>query len=259
MNDRLASAVLTTVNRDENFTVHTRQIGKLPRSEAAVELRYRAMLEQIPTIIYTDSVGVLNQTLYINPQVESITGYTAEQWIADRNLWFKIILKEDQDRVWSENIRTEETGEPYKIEYRILTRDGQLKWLHDESWLIRDVANKPLFWQGFIIDITDRKHTEMELEHHAAELSALQETVLNLTMRHSLPELLNLIVERATRLLNANGGGLYLVDLEAKSINCVVSYNTHTDYTGTVLNYGEGAAGKVIKTGKPLILKNYDK
>src|SRR4030065_1401497 len=97
MNDRLASAVLTTVNRDENFTVHTRQIGKLPRSEAAVELRYRAMLEQIPTIIYTDSVGGLNQTFYINPQVESITGYSAEQWIADRNLWFKIILKKDPD------------------------------------------------------------------------------------------------------------------------------------------------------------------
>jgi PAS domain S-box-containing protein len=257
MSARSATAVLTTIKRDENYHMHTKHIRKLPKSDAAVELRYRAMLEQIPTIIYTDSVGEFNQTLYINPQVETITGYTPEEWIADRDLWFRIIHKEDQERVWAENLRTEETGEPYKVEYRILTRDGQLKWLHDESWLIRDASSKPLFWQGFIIDITDRKHTEMELEYHAAELSALQETVLNLTKRHPLPELLNLIVERATRLLNANGGGLYLVDLESESIKCVVSYNTHNDYTGTVLNYGEGAAGRVVKTGKPLILKNY--
>ncbi len=259
MNDRLANAELTTIKRDDKYHLHTRHIRKLPRTTTAVELRYHAMLEQIPAIIYTDSAGVSNQTLYINPQIKTITGYTPDEWIADRDLWFKIIQPEDQERVWAENIRTEETGEAYKVEYRILTRDGRIKWLHDEAWLIRDASRKPLFWQGFIIDITDRKHTEMELEFHAAELSALQETVLNLTMRHPLPELLNLIVERATRLLNAKGGGLYLVDSDEKSIKCVVSYNTENDNTGTVLNFDEGAAGRVVCTGRPLMLKNYSK
>ncbi len=222
-------------------------------------LRYRAMLEQIPAIIYTDSVGDINQTLYINPRVETITGYTAEEWIADRELWYKIIQKEDQERVWAENVRTESTGGPYKVEYRIRTRDGQIKWVHDEAWLIHDIANKPLFWQGFIFDITDRKQSEMELENRAAELSALQETVLNLTARHSLPDLLNLIVVRAASLLNASNGMLYLVDAEKQIVRCVVSHNTQRDYTGTVLRYGEGAAGRIAKNGKPLIIKNYSK
>ncbi len=259
MNDRLANAVLTTIKRDDKYHVKTKHIRKLPKSEAAVEFRYRAMLEQIPAVIYTDSVGESNQTVYINPQIETVTGYTPDQWMADRVLWFKIILKEDQGHVWSENIRTEETGEPFKVEYRIRTQDGQTKWIYDEAWLLRDASGKPLFWQGFMIDITERKHAEMELQHHAAELSALQETVLNLTMRHSLPELLNLIVERATRLLNANGGGLYLVDTASKTIKCVVSYHTHHNYAGTVLRYGEGAAGRVVYSRKPLILKNYNK
>jgi PAS domain S-box-containing protein len=239
MNDRLASAILTTKNRDNDSHVKTRHIRKLPKSEAALEFRYRAMLEQIPAIIYTDSVGEFSRTVYINPQVESITGYTPKQWLTDRELWFKIIHKEDQDRVWSESIRTAETGEPYKVEYRIRTCDGQTKWIYSEAWLLHDATDKPLFWQGFMIDITERKQAEMELEHRAAELSALQETVLNLTMRHSLPDLLNLIVERATKLLYANGGGLYLVDREAETIKCVVSYNTHNNYAGTVLCYGE--------------------
>jgi PAS domain S-box-containing protein len=179
--------------------------------------------------------------------------------MADDLLWFSIIHKEDQERVWAENLRTDETGEPYKAEYRLRTRDGQIKWVHDESWLFRDSSQKPLFWQGFIIDITERKQIEIELERRAAELSALQETVLNLTARHTLPDLLNMIVERAALLLNASSGMLYLVNPDEKTVTCVVSYNTQRDYTGITLHSGEGAAGKVLTTGKPLIIKNYAK
>jgi PAS domain S-box-containing protein len=257
MQNKLATQEIAAVKKNGKLTARNKPTRKENKSDTAVALRYRVMLEQIPAIIYTDSVGKFSHTLYINPRVELITGYTPKEWISDRNLWFKIIQKEDQERVWAENIHTEGTGEPYKEEYRILTRDGQTKWVHDEAWLIRDASNKPLFWQGFIIDITERKQTEMELVHRAAELSALQETVLNLTARHSLPDLLNLIVERAATLLNASKGLLYLVDPDEQTVRCVVSYNTQRDYTGTVLRYGEGAAGKVAKSTKPLIIKNY--
>jgi PAS domain S-box-containing protein len=259
MQNKLATLELPAHTKNSGYHPPSRMKRKENKLDTRVELRYRAILDQIPAIIYTDSPGKFNQTLYINSRVETITGYTPEEWITDTDLWYRIIHQDDQERVWAENVRTEETGEDYKAEYRILTRDGQLKWLHDEAWLIRDGGNKPLFWQGFIIDITDRKQTETELEHRAAELSALQETVLNLTARHSLPEVLNLIVERATNLLSASNGMLYLVEANEQVAKCVVSYNTQKDYTGVVLGYGEGAAGKVAKTGKPLMIKNYMK
>lgn len=259
MQNKLANLDIPVLKKSGTYSPRNKLTRNENKSDTAMALRYRAMLEQIPAIIYTDSVGKFNQTLYVNPRVELITGYTPEEWIADRDLWFKIIQKEDQERVWAENIRTEGTGEPYKEEYRIRTRDGQIKWVHDEAWLIRDATDKPLFWQGFIIDITDRKKSEMELVHRAAELSALQETVLNLTARHSLADLLNLIVERAATLLNASNGMLFLVEPDTRTVRCVVSYNTQRNYTGTVLRYGEGAAGRVAKTGKPLIIKNYAK
>jgi PAS domain S-box-containing protein len=253
----MATLELPAYNKKNAYHPASQVKRKEGESGIWAELRHGAILDQIPAIIYTDSAGKINQTLYINSRVQTITGYTPEQWTADPDLWFKIIHPDDQERVWAENQRTEETGEPYKEEYRISTVDGQLKWLHEEAWLIRDEANKPLFWQGFIIDITERKQNEMELAHRAAELSALQEMVLNLTARHSLPEVLNLIVERATKLLKASHGMIYLVEAKEQLTRCVVSYNTQRDYTGVALPYGKGAAGRVAKTGKPLMVRNY--
>jgi PAS domain S-box-containing protein len=106
-------------------------------------------------------------------------------------------------------------------------------------------------------DITEHVRAEETLRRRAEELAALQATVLDITAPHDLPTLLQTIVERATLLLNAPGGGMYLCDPDRGEVYCVVSYNTLHDYTGTVLKYGEGAAGTVAQTGEPLIIDDY--
>ena len=105
--------------------------------------------------------------------------------------------------------------------------------------------------------VEERKRAEEALRRRAGELDVLQATVLDITARHDLPTLLQTIVERAALLLNAPGGGLYLCDPDQEETRCVVSYNTPRDYTGTVLKYGEGAAGIVAQTGEPLIIDDY--
>ena len=120
---------------------------------------------------------------------------------------------------------------------------------------------KPLMEAGYVNlygrDITERKRAEEALCRRAEELAALQSTVLDITGHHDLPILLQTIVERAARLLGAPAGGMYLCDPEKQEARCVVSYNTPHDYTGTVLKYGEGAAGIVAQTGEPLIVDDY--
>jgi diguanylate cyclase (GGDEF)-like protein len=96
-----------------------------------------------------------------------------------------------------------------------------------------------------------------QTRRRAEMLAALHATSLDITLQHDLPTLLRTIVERAARLLNAPGGGLYLCDPQRQEVRNVVSYNTLRDYTGTVLKYGEGAAGIVAQTGQPLIIDDY--
>lgn len=101
------------------------------------------------------------------------------------------------------------------------------------------------------------QQVEEAQRRRAQELDALQATVLDITIPHDLSSLLQTIVERAARLLDAPSGGLYLCDAEQQQARCVVSYNTPQDYRGTVLEYGEGAAGTVALTAEPLIIDDY--
>jgi PAS domain S-box-containing protein len=153
------------VPEDAGSNSHSRIKGgkKSKRIKLTVGVRYRALVEQVPAIVYTDSADKIYQTLYINPQLKTITGYDPAEWIADNDLWYKMILPEDRERVMEEYSRTYAAKEPSISEYRIMTRDGRVIWMNDETRLIRDRKGNPLFWQGVMIDITARKQAEEEI------------------------------------------------------------------------------------------------
>ena len=94
-------------------------------------------------------------------------------------------------------------------------------------------------------------------QRRADTMAALHANSVDISVTQDLSALLHTIVERAAKLLQAPSGGLYLCDLERREARCVVSYNTAQDFRGTVLKYGDGAAGKVAVTGQPLIIDDY--
>ena len=142
-------------------------------------------------------------------------------------------------------------------EFRMKRRDGSVfPSEHSVSQLVNERGDR-IAWVSIVRDITEPKRMEEALRRRAEELAALQATVLEITGRQDLPTLLQAVVERAARLLDAHGGGMYVCDPEQKEARCVVSYNTPRDFTGTVLKYGEGAAGTVAETGEPLIVDDY--
>jgi PAS domain S-box-containing protein len=145
------------------------------------EERFRTIVEHTPAITYQevavasadDSTATIG---YVSPQVESILGYTAEE-CAERNFWTGIMHPDDVDSVLEVGGRATTTGEPYRQDYRMYARDGRVVWFHDEAHLIRDDAGEPLFWQGVMLDITDRKDAEDGLRRAQDRLQALIEHI----------------------------------------------------------------------------------
>jgi len=150
------------VIKDKGGIIHRRKKAQedIKNIESKMGVRYRALVEQVPAIIYTDSAQNIFQTLYISPQLKTLTGYDPQEWLAEDSLWERLLFPEDRQRVLEEYIRTYTAMEPSKSEYRLITRDGMVIWVSDETRLVRDRKGKPLFWQGVMVDITARKRAE---------------------------------------------------------------------------------------------------
>jgi PAS domain S-box-containing protein len=141
------------------------------------ETRYRALVEHFPAILYMDAADGSNRTIYISPQVETMLGWTSAQWIADPRLWEESIHPEDRARVLAESIRTDKDGNPFSVEYRIINRNGNTLWIQEESTLIHDMTGNPLYWQGFLLDITNKKQTQENMRDMASAYRGLFDSV----------------------------------------------------------------------------------
>ncbi|MBM3180886.1 MAG: PAS domain S-box protein [Chloroflexi bacterium] len=138
-------------------------------------LHYRSLIEQTPAVIYTVDPRQPDFFVYISQQIETLSGYSPQAWIEDAQLWNNLIHIEDRKRVLDEEIRTNNTGEPFNIEYRLVHRDGHLVWVHEEARQLHDASGQPTVWQGFMLDITERKRAEDEIKR----LKEFNENLIN--------------------------------------------------------------------------------
>jgi PAS domain S-box-containing protein len=99
---------------------------------------------------------------------------------------------------------------------------------------------------------------EARLQRHADEMSALFETTRELATQHDIPALLQTIVDRAASLLGSPSGSILLYNPERKDLELVVAHGDQSQ-VGSRVNIGEGIAGQVAQSLKPLVVNNYEK
>jgi len=154
-----------------------RELAELAQSEA----RYRTVFEELPALVYTEAYAIGGSWLYESPRVQDLVGYTPEE-SGQPGFWKKILHPGDRERVLAEDRRVELTGDPWRIEYRSIAKDGRVVWLRDHAVLVHGGPGEPSLWHGFVIDITEQKLAEqamreaLEREQQATrQLRALDE------------------------------------------------------------------------------------
>ncbi|MGZ4124696.1 MAG: PAS domain-containing protein, partial [Actinomycetota bacterium] len=142
------------------------------------EIAYRALVEQIPAITYTQIADADSPTgfrdVYISPQTTKILGVTPYEWQMDPSLWIELTHPDDRDRVAASERDATHGGTHFSEEYRMTARDGREVWFRDERVLVEDPASGVSFWQGVMLDITEAKTAA---SHHA-ELEAKYRTLV---------------------------------------------------------------------------------
>ncbi|MGH2826543.1 MAG: putative bifunctional diguanylate cyclase/phosphodiesterase, partial [Actinomycetota bacterium] len=133
------------------------------------EENLRFLMDHVPAVVYKAETGEQGRWLYVSPQIETLLGFTPEEWLADPELWWKQVHPDDRSRVRADEEATLTASGPKSgaVEYRMLTKDGRMVWVSDEATIVGDESGTALHWSGILSDVTRRKGLEDQLKHQA--------------------------------------------------------------------------------------------
>jgi PAS domain S-box-containing protein len=94
------------------------------------------------------------QLVYANPALETLTGYSLEDFEANQRLLLDIVHPEDREQFVAQ-LQKALNGERVELDYRIIRRDGVVRWIHKRSWLVSNGDGSTI--SGLMTDMTDRK------------------------------------------------------------------------------------------------------
>jgi len=154
-NGRLCGTIAVGVDVSE------RSRNERAREEA--ETLYRSLVEQLSAVTYIAELGVEGEWLFVSPQIESLLGYTAQEWRARAANWIENVHPEDREIVMAAEEATLQ-GKSFRAEYRMFRRDAKLIWINDSGSLVPGPEGRSLL-HGVLLDVTEQKQLQSHLSH----------------------------------------------------------------------------------------------
>lgn len=225
-------------------------------SALASEERFRHAIQETPFPIMIHAED--GQVIAINETWTELTGYThrdiptiadwTEKAYGERHR----LVKAEIDRLYGLDKKVKEG------EYAITTNRGMTRIWDCSSAPLGSLPDGRRLVISVAMDITFRKWAEEELLRQNEYLMAIQETMLDLLSRLDLDSLLENIVMRAGLLMGTKAGYLDMIDPATGQLEPRVGLGALAERLNHHVGPGEDVAGRVLQTGKPLVVEDYD-
>jgi diguanylate cyclase (GGDEF)-like protein/PAS domain S-box-containing protein len=163
-----ASLAEATRLRDRNRLIESERVatGRLVETEAW----RRMLIERLPAAVYLDRYrradGAFLESVSMSPQMEELTGYPIDSFLVDAELWPMMVHPDDRERFRAFDIPGYLGGEAFEEEYRIVRPDGRIVWVREEAYVFESTPGT-ILCHGFLVDITERKELEQQLNRLA--------------------------------------------------------------------------------------------
>lgn len=176
----------TSVNEND---VHENGRYEVERRLRERERFLRTLIGNLPGVVYRCRADAHFTSEFISDGCVQLTGFTAYELTQMRTAtWENIIHAQDRDRIRAEitALMNDAAGRatPLDAAYRIITRDGQIKYVRDRFRFINDSDGKIIALEGFIADITKRTLAEERLRESEANYRLLAENICDLVCLH---------------------------------------------------------------------------
>ena len=145
------------------------------QAEEALDLA-QVIIDNSPVVLFRRMAGDPPKLVYVSENVRYI-GWTAEEFLEGKIHFKDVVHPDDFERIGREIKQFgEDDVEEYIQVYRIITKDGQTRWVEDQTSVVRDDQGNKIYNQGLLVDITRRKLAEEELQRSEEKFRRIVET-----------------------------------------------------------------------------------
>lgn len=181
------------------------------------EERYRTLAETVPCAIYRCQPGVDGVMEFISRYILNISGYPDSDFIDNRVRSFdSIIFPADIPYIEAVVAEAISRQKPWTLDYRIIHRDGSVRWVYEEGKALFDEHGNVMGLDGVIIDNTDRKRASEEVQHLRNLLSnivnSMPSTIVGVDLEEKVIQW-NRRAEQVTGVPSADAIGKPLLDV----------------------------------------------
>ncbi|MDI5897821.1 PAS domain S-box protein [Flavobacterium yafengii] len=234
----LASNIASSIERIANETAINES-----------EEKFRLLANNIPGTVYLSNYDENNTKIYINDEIEKLTGYPKSSFLNDQLSFIDLIHPEDKTSTIAAQKDAIENKRAIHLTYRIIHKDNHIVWVEEFGDAIYK-DGKIAFIEGIFIDITERKQTETVVQQkELAEAANKAKSEFLANMSHEIRTPLNGIIGFTDLLMNTNLG------VTQEKYITTVNQSAHSllDIINDILDFSKIEAGKL-----ELFIEKYD-
>ncbi|MCU1300170.1 MAG: multi-sensor hybrid histidine kinase [Candidatus Sulfotelmatobacter sp.] len=221
----------------------------------SAEEKYRLLFEQVQEGVYVATPT--GHLLDCNDAFVHMLGYDGRAELLTLNLDEDIRVDAGQREAFRKDI--EQHGYVRNFEVTMRRKNGTLLLSAESSFATRDSAGRIERFQGFVLDVTEKRRTEDEMRRRNRELNALNAMAVVATQSFDLDEILNLTLRQVVSLFGAESGSVYLSDSDAPTFRRRAAWGPRSRDKSrpAEVSFAEGFGDLVMRSRAEVITAEY--
>ncbi len=221
----------------------------------SAEEKYRLLFDQVQEGVYIATPT--GRLLDCNDAFVNMLGYSRREELLALNLDEEVRVDSGQRAAFHKEIEQKNYVRNFEVTMR--RQNGTLLLVTESSFATRDAAGKIERYQGFVLDVTEKRRAEDEMRRRNRELNALNAMAVVATQSFDLDEILNLTLRQVVSLFGAESGAVYLSDSDAPTYRRRAAWGPRSRDASrpAEINFAEGFGDLITRSRDEVITAEY--